>query len=265
MTFNIVLDLDATLISSQPADEYDAKKERKKASKFKHHDMDGYFEVFERPGLQKFLDFLFTNFNVSVWTAATQSYAIFVVDHVILKGHPERKLDYVFFNYHCKRSEKMRDGSKDLRLLWENFELPGYGSGNTVIIDDLDEVCELQPCNCLPAKPFEYSDDGSENDTFLEETTEILRKLLSMKGKADGDVCLVKDVIMGDGSDQEISDDDSEISDNDDDEMDQFEEFEEFEPMSSDDNDEVDILEDESGFSDVADDTDVITDDEDDE
>ena len=44
--------------------------------KFSYHDMDGYYIVFERPGLQEFLDYLFANYIVSVWTAATKDYAI---------------------------------------------------------------------------------------------------------------------------------------------------------------------------------------------
>ena len=56
---NVLLDLDQTVISAEGDDEYDHDKSKDKAKKFKFHDMDGYYIVFERPGLQPFLDWLF--------------------------------------------------------------------------------------------------------------------------------------------------------------------------------------------------------------
>ena len=48
---------------------------------------DGHYKVFERPGLQEFLDYLFANFNVSVWTAASKSYALFIIDKYAGAGY----------------------------------------------------------------------------------------------------------------------------------------------------------------------------------
>jgi hypothetical protein len=70
---NVVLDLDQTLVSAEDWNTQDFKKYKKKAKKFQFHDMDGYYIVFERPNLQSFLDYLFANFNVSVWTAASKA------------------------------------------------------------------------------------------------------------------------------------------------------------------------------------------------
>ena len=75
---NILLDLDQTCISAESLDgdepefNYQNPKHLKKAQKYRYEDMDGYYMVFERPGLQEFLDFLFKNFNVSIWTAASK-------------------------------------------------------------------------------------------------------------------------------------------------------------------------------------------------
>ena len=64
----VVLDLDNTLIYSIPMiSGFPKKKFPKKKSylnQMKTHKMNDDFIVFERPGLQKFLSWLFKNFNV---------------------------------------------------------------------------------------------------------------------------------------------------------------------------------------------------------
>jgi TFIIF-interacting CTD phosphatase-like protein len=129
--------------------------------------MDGYYIVFERPGLQRFLDWLFREYRVSVWTAASKDYALFVVDKIILKNTPDRKLDFIFFSYHCDISNAKKAGTKDLTTLGDIFKLPGYTLKNTVILDDYDEVHNTQPGNCIVALPFEYTSDDSHQDGFL--------------------------------------------------------------------------------------------------
>jgi len=140
--------------------------------------MDGSFKVFERPGLQEFLDFLFKNFNVSVWTAASKSYALFIVDKFILEDHPERKLDYVFFSHHCKLSNKKKNAHKDLDMLWDEFGV-NYEKDSTYIIDDHEEVYDTQPEKCLQIKAFEFQDKSSHKDIELETNIKpALRKIL---------------------------------------------------------------------------------------
>lgn len=174
---NIVLDLDQTLISAEATEDFDIKKNKKKMKNFSYHDMDGYYIVFERPNLQNFLDYLFENFNVSIWTAASKDYCLFIVDKIILQNHPERKIDYIFFKYHCDYSSDKKSGTKDLSMLWDIYNIKGYNKNNTIILDDYDEVCDTQPENCIMAKPFEFNSDGSDKDDFLVVLMDKLRKL----------------------------------------------------------------------------------------
>lgn len=174
---NIVLDLDQTLISSELKNEVDMFPDREKISKFTKSNMDDYYIVFERPHLQVFLDFLFSNFDVSVWTAASKGYALFVIQNHILKNHPERKLDNIFFDYHCKLSRKMRRNSKSLTMLWKHLELQGYDKSNTYILDDYDSVYKHQPDNTIIAKDFEFFEKNSENDVFLLHLIDELKSL----------------------------------------------------------------------------------------
>jgi TFIIF-interacting CTD phosphatase-like protein len=178
----IILDLDQTLISAEELGRKGVKKYQKKypdkMKKFKHIQMEKDFLVFERPYLQDFLSYIFDNFRVSIWTAASQLYATFVIDKLILEGHPERKIDWIFFSYHCKISQKHKNGSKDLSTLWDIFNLPGYRADNTVILDDYDEVFNTQKDNCILAVPFEFTEDGSENDVFLKDLTKKLKTMV---------------------------------------------------------------------------------------
>ena len=182
--FNILLDLDQTLISAEAEEEYDFVSNREKAKLFDFHDMDGYYIVFERPGLQKFLDFLFKNFNVSVWTAASKDYALFIVDKIVLQNKPERHLEWIFFSYHCDISKKLLKGSKDLNILWELYKISGYSKENTIILDDYNEVYNTQKNNCIVALPFEYIDSDSHKDSYLEKLEDILSSSVNIKNSS---------------------------------------------------------------------------------
>jgi len=168
---NICLDLDQTLIWAGTKKEYMPHKYpklKKKAEIFDPIEMDGYYTVFERPGLQDFLDFLFQNFNVSIWTAASKDYALFIIKNIIYKKNKEsRLLDWVFFSYHCDISNSTKKGTKDLSLLYDDYKLDGFTKDNTFIIDDYDEVYNTQPKNCIAVPPFVFTDDGNEEDPLL--------------------------------------------------------------------------------------------------
>lgn len=164
--YNILLDLDNTIISSLSRKE-EKKTHSKKFKKFVWENMDGQFKVFERPGLQNFLDFLFRNFNVSIWTAASKSYALFIIENFITIK-PARKLDHIFFSYHCRESMKDRDSQKDLAMLWKRYSLGDtYDMKNTYIVDDNQEVHDTQPAQCIQVYPFEFLDKNAFHDNEL--------------------------------------------------------------------------------------------------
>jgi len=178
---NFILDLDQTLISAEALEEFDYDRFKLKAKKFKKVQMENYYLVFERPHLQKFLDFLFDNFNVSIWTAASKDYALFIIEKIVIAGKRNRKIDYIFYSYHCNASEKHKKGTKDLSMIWDIYKLTQYDKNNTVILDDYDEVYKTQNSNCIIAKPFEFTADTSENDKFLKDLKTKLSSIL--KGK----------------------------------------------------------------------------------
>lgn len=164
---NVFLDLDETLLSAKSYDEFDINEYKAKAKLFNFHDMDGYYIIFERPGVQDFLDYLFKHYNVSVWTAASKDYALFVVKNIILANKPNRKINYVFFDYHGKHANKRLGGMKNLRMLWEDLHLPGINKNNTILIDDNIRVYKTQPDLVIRAREFDFLKTNSEFDMFL--------------------------------------------------------------------------------------------------
>src|SRR5579872_2414863 len=106
--YNIILDLDNTIINSLTPKEFKSlplTDQKRLNTKFKSIEIDTSFITYERPHLQPFLDFLFKNFNVSVWTAASKSYMSFIIENIILIK-PDRKLDLALFDIHCGVSKK---------------------------------------------------------------------------------------------------------------------------------------------------------------
>ena len=173
MTLNVVLDLDSTLISSISDEEEHEMSDHDMKYRLKQFywiNMGNYYKVFERPGLQEFLTYLFKHYRVSVWTAASKAYALFIIKHIILRD-PKRKLFLFLFSHHCRISRHDAGGSKDLSLLWKDFKIPGMTPYNTVIVDDLKSVCDIQPDKCILVKPFNVkTDKEAEYDNELMES-----------------------------------------------------------------------------------------------
>lgn len=135
--------------------------------------MDNDYIIFVRPGLQDFLDFLFRNFQVSVWTAASRDYAIFIIQFILLlmdedekyiETSNQRKLNYIFFYYHCSISQDKDGGYKNLKFICSQDETCSIDK--MFILDDNIDVYKTQPKNTIIALPFNEP-YKTEIDTFL--------------------------------------------------------------------------------------------------
>jgi len=174
---NVILDLDNTIINA--LDDSDRKKlSGDFSSKFKYRDMIPFFRIYARPHLDKFLDYLFANYNVSIMTAAEKDYALFIIENFILTK-PERKLNFIFFRYQVELSREIYGGVKDLRVIWELFQVSGFTKQNTVIIDDLDMVYETNPHNTLRIKGFFIVDEDTGKINYDMADDDELLKIMS--------------------------------------------------------------------------------------
>ena len=166
VNFNIVLDLDNTIISSLTKEEYNKRKI--------DHDLkftsicDGMYYTLPRPHLNEFLNYIFPRFHVSVWTAASRDYAKEIIQKFIIKGKKNRKLRGFLYDIHCKQSMNAINPKtmKDLRYLYISKNKL-FNENNTVIVDDLKEVLNNNKKNSIDSQYFDSSKKSAPNDTFL--------------------------------------------------------------------------------------------------
>lgn len=179
---NVILDLDNTIISSLTKKEMEKGRYNEITEELEHFHkdnikkienmkMDGEYTVFIRPHLDVFLDYLFENFEVSVWTAASENYAKFIIENIILRGNrSDKKLKEFLHSKHCDKSQKKysKKSPKDLRYLFnENDYKQDFSNCNTVIIDDLYEVNRVNSTNTLRADVFDAFYVEAQYDTYL--------------------------------------------------------------------------------------------------
>jgi RNA polymerase II subunit A small phosphatase-like protein len=151
MLLNVLLDLDETLISSV--------RNVIPGATPGYTFQDKSWTVYTRHRLQEFLTALFARYNVSIFTASGSSYCAEIIENIILKDHPERKIDYIFHAYHCEQSKTKYNVDKKIKMLWEDYNIPYMNTSNTFLIDDRLDLYEDQPENVINILPF--SADGS--------------------------------------------------------------------------------------------------------
>jgi hypothetical protein len=166
VNFNIVLDLDNTIISSLTKEEYI---KRKIDPKIKFTPIcEGLYYTLARPYLEEFLEYIFPRFHVSVWTAATKDYAKEIINKFITKKKKNRKLREFLYDEHCKESmENVNPKTmKDLRYLFISKKNK-FNENNTVIVDDLKDVLKNNKNNSIDSEYFNSYNKNALNDKFL--------------------------------------------------------------------------------------------------
>ncbi len=163
--FNVILDLDNTIICAVEMDYYNANKNKMTLldSNLKYEDFENAYRIYQRPHLEEFLTFIFRNFNVAIFTAASKDYGLFILDNIIRKIIPDQELSFFFYDYHTDLSRKYYNSPKDLRLLWNKFPTT-FHQHNTIIIDDLKDVKVANGFNCINIKEFEVIDENYESE-----------------------------------------------------------------------------------------------------
>jgi hypothetical protein len=174
---NIILDLDNTLVHTIMVNDYYLipYMERSKFISKQLHSTSNMITC-ERPHLQTFLDYIFRNFNVAVYTLGTREYAIEIVKKCILCV-PGRRVDFVLHRQNAIESSFMYPLTlKDLRYVWNNIRAYGYVKCNTFIIDDNELVRRSNIHNTISIEPFEMS-RHSHKDRALITAIGLLKNL----------------------------------------------------------------------------------------
>ncbi len=184
---NLYLDLDNTLISAVDYKTYsklsEQNKELYKETLGPPAKMDGVYMIYKRPYLDEFLEYIFEHYNVSIWTAASKNYALFIYDKIVIPDSKmnDRELNNLLFSYHCNISKKTfnKSSPKKLKLLCDVYNT---NLNNTMIIDDHPDVYSSQKMNCIRAEDFdlEESSEGLQDD-FLKRCLEAMKKYSNEK------------------------------------------------------------------------------------
>jgi TFIIF-interacting CTD phosphatase-like protein len=157
-SFHIVLDLDETLIHAR--DKPIAGRPVDFAFKIGGVAYYGH----KRPGLAQFLQFIFRKFkSVSIWTAASRSYAVNVLRNILTAEQQSRVL---FFK--SRQDLATRQDGNYYKPLVKMMNDPmgrrvGMTSENTIMIDDRNDVLQANPGNGIQIPAWR----GDDNDDYL--------------------------------------------------------------------------------------------------
>ncbi len=155
----IILDIDETLIfSTENLLEYEPD--------FSF----GQFHTYKRPFLKEFLEFCFENFEVAVWTSATESYAAEIINQIFSK---DQHLSFFWTRSRCTISydEELRE-SIHTKKMWK-IRRKGYDLKHVIVIDDSPEQWKSSYGNLVRVEKFL----GQKDDKELKLLIEYLKKL----------------------------------------------------------------------------------------
>lgn len=151
----LILDLDETLIYTIPKEEY----------KNETYDfiIKENFYVKKRPHVEDFLIEMSKNFELAVWTAATQDYGSIIIKELFEKNN--LLLQFFYYRSHCVSKEYMRVGEdyypqqyfiKDLSKIKKRFNLD-----KVLMVDDIKISLQRNYGNLINIAPFRGKDDDS--------------------------------------------------------------------------------------------------------
>ena len=140
-----------------------------------------------RPGIKEFMDYVFENFEVMVWTSARPDNAELMVNAAFSPEQREKllaiwardTLGLTVMEYN-QRSQVY----KKLTRVWEGpFAIPAAGDGqqwdqtNTVLFDDTDEKAKAHPHNLVCVPEFDGSESMCRKDCVLDQCITYLETL----------------------------------------------------------------------------------------
>lgn len=128
----------------------------------------GNFLMYKRPNLHFFLGWVFSNFDVAVWSSVKAFNILQMIDFIF----PESKdtIKFIWSQDECEQEEhpdpELREKKplfiKDLRKVWA--EHPQYDLNNTIIVDDTPE--KIRPDFARHIKAETWTHDTA-NDEYL--------------------------------------------------------------------------------------------------
>ncbi|KAF9106842.1 hypothetical protein BGX27_009016 [Mortierella sp. AM989] len=144
--------------------------------------------ITQRPHLKQFLDYLFQNCQVMVWSSSQEHSVERMLSHGF--GSYVTKLDRIWNRSHFRLPKVDFDRKtltlKDLEFVWEAIKKDKsqsikFDQTNTVLIDDSKDKIMLQRYNGLTLKDFDHAAVQAGNDNELLKVVKYLEKLVMQK------------------------------------------------------------------------------------
>jgi TFIIF-interacting CTD phosphatase-like protein len=176
---NLILDLDNTLISTFNFNFYNNKNteiDHINDSMISILHLPNFLGlVYIRPHLYDFLEYIFTSFNISIWTASSTIYCREVLKMILTETRFNETIvilardnnNYVDIKTNKIYKNVIRNNiiQKPLDLLWNDIQLSSiFTKENTLIIDNNSNILVENPYNSLVIQEFTSK---SVNDTSL--------------------------------------------------------------------------------------------------
>lgn len=155
----LILDLDETLI-------YATEEKLNRECDFSV----GQYFVYKRPFLQDFLEFCFENFDVAVWTSATQNYAVEIANRIFPDSN-ELKFFYSRLRCTIRFDEELQENY--FEKMMSKIRRRGYDLTKIIVIDDSPEKWRNSYGNLVRVKSF----FGECDDDELKHLTVYLERL----------------------------------------------------------------------------------------
>jgi RNA polymerase II subunit A small phosphatase-like protein len=172
----IILDLDECLIHSIEKNEIG-----KMGYNFYKNSFDtlgGMYRTMLRPNLDTFLDYVFSNFNVAIWTASGIDYANDIVDKMKID---KSKLMFFYTEKNCTPKYEYGEGWGMGHMTYKKniskLRKRGWDMSKVLMIDDKPEHIDSYS-NVIKIKPF-YGDPSDK------ELLDLIKYLDNIKDKPD--------------------------------------------------------------------------------
>jgi len=181
MKKNLVLDLDNTLISTVPENISTVIEGTIQTIPLPYVIYENSLKmlIYPRPYLQEFLDFIFENYNVSVFTAAESNYAYYIIRTILLQDKTDRKIDFIMTYPHYQNCYDLHGKFKYIDYI--TCKINSYNRKNTKILDDSELVAISNPDNIIKAEPFEVVVINRDNTFYLNTSSFTDDYLLRLK------------------------------------------------------------------------------------
>lgn len=120
-----------------------------------------YF-VYKRPSVEHFLAWSFQNFDVAVWTSATDDYAAEVLSNIFPQA--QHNLSFLWSRERCTPSLDIESRETFFEKKMTKLRRRGYNLENVIVIDDTPQMWRNSYGNLVRVKPYfgELEDDELE-------------------------------------------------------------------------------------------------------